>query len=211
LLAGFSDRQNLLARQEGALALSRRMGEGAVMADIAAELRQRDKDFSRIGDLVAMGKVTPRRGGVEQGRQVIHIDEAEGLVARQPAIMGKVGEKLLDAHGKTASLKEPATAGTGVPRSWRMRARVRGAALLPAAMKRSAATSMSWPAPSSRRICGVRPSACAAATWRAKLSGPKAGGIRSGGAIASMLVPPSRVAGTTTIGLRRVASSTASN
>src|SRR5262249_24082755 len=44
------DREHLVLGQVGALAAARRPGEGAVVADVAAELRQRDEDLRRVGD-----------------------------------------------------------------------------------------------------------------------------------------------------------------
>ena len=38
----------------------RRMGERAIMADVAAKLRQRNEDLARIGDEVAMRRVATR-------------------------------------------------------------------------------------------------------------------------------------------------------
>ena len=46
---GLGDGEDILGRQVGALAPPRRMGEGAVVADVAAELGQRDEDLPRIG------------------------------------------------------------------------------------------------------------------------------------------------------------------
>ena len=56
------DRQHLVDRHEGALAAPRRPGERAVVADVPAELRQRDEHLRRVGDErpVALGAHSAR-------------------------------------------------------------------------------------------------------------------------------------------------------
>ena len=44
------DREHLVGRHERALAAPRRLRERAVVADVAAELRQRDEDLRGVGD-----------------------------------------------------------------------------------------------------------------------------------------------------------------
>ena len=56
--AGAGDVQNLVERQVRALAALRRRRERAVVADVAAELRQRDEDLRRVRDEPAAAAVT---------------------------------------------------------------------------------------------------------------------------------------------------------
>src|SRR5437899_1187080 len=48
--AGAGDRQHLVEREVGTLAPPRGPGEGAVVADVAAERRERDEDLGRVRD-----------------------------------------------------------------------------------------------------------------------------------------------------------------
>ena len=48
--AGLRDRQHLVDRQIGRLQVARRMREGAVVADVAAQLGERDEHFPRVAD-----------------------------------------------------------------------------------------------------------------------------------------------------------------
>jgi hypothetical protein len=48
--SGAGDLQHLVGREVRSLAPSRRMGERAVVADVPAQLRQRDEDLRRVGD-----------------------------------------------------------------------------------------------------------------------------------------------------------------
>ena len=60
---GAGDVEHLVGRKVGALAAAGRAGEGAVVADVPAELRQRDEDLGRVGDDRACGAGSwPRRG-----------------------------------------------------------------------------------------------------------------------------------------------------
>ena len=68
--AGAGDRQHLLGVEIDRLARPRRMGEGAVMAHVAAQLGQRDEHLARIGDEVAMAPVAQRRRRAHQRRQL---------------------------------------------------------------------------------------------------------------------------------------------
>ncbi len=59
--AGAGDRQHLLGVEIGGLAAARRMREGAVVADVAAQLGQRDEHLARIGDEAAVARVAQCR------------------------------------------------------------------------------------------------------------------------------------------------------
>ena len=52
--AGTGNGQNLVAVEINAFALPRRLGEGAVVADVAAELGQRNEDLARVRHQPAM-------------------------------------------------------------------------------------------------------------------------------------------------------------
>ena len=60
--AGLGDRQNLVGRQIGGDASARRRGKGAVMADVAAEPRQRDEDLARVRDRMAESGIAESSG-----------------------------------------------------------------------------------------------------------------------------------------------------
>ena len=69
---GRGDRQHLVGIEIGGLAAARRMGEGAVVADVAAQLGQRDEDLARIGDEAAMAPrraMPPRPASAAVGRR----------------------------------------------------------------------------------------------------------------------------------------------
>src|SRR5207302_3519088 len=51
---GTRNGKSLIDRQVRALPTSRRLGEGAVVTDVAAELRQRDEDLRRVGHEAAV-------------------------------------------------------------------------------------------------------------------------------------------------------------
>ena len=55
--AGAGNVEHLLGAQISRLAGARRMGEGAIVADVAAQLGQRDEYFARIGHELAMRRV----------------------------------------------------------------------------------------------------------------------------------------------------------
>jgi len=55
---GAGDAEHFIGAQVGALPLRRRLGEGAVVADIAAEARERNKNFWRVADAGRMRAVS---------------------------------------------------------------------------------------------------------------------------------------------------------
>jgi hypothetical protein len=58
--AGFGDGNNPIERKIRAFVSARRMGERAVMADVATKLRQRNEDFLRERHQLTVRKITPR-------------------------------------------------------------------------------------------------------------------------------------------------------
>ena len=74
------NRERLLRKQIGSLAFPRRAGESAIVADVAAQLRERNEDFSRIGERVTMGRVATAGGGGDQSGLVRQFDETERLL-----------------------------------------------------------------------------------------------------------------------------------
>src|SRR6516162_11718153 len=52
--AGCRNRENLIGVEVSGFVATRWMGEGAIVADVAAELGQRDEDLARIRDEIAM-------------------------------------------------------------------------------------------------------------------------------------------------------------
>ncbi len=63
--AGTGNGEDLVLHEVGRAARTRPLGKGAVMADVAAELGERDEDLARIGD-------EPRMGGIAQRRRLRH-------------------------------------------------------------------------------------------------------------------------------------------
>jgi hypothetical protein len=80
---GAGDLQNLRGAQISRLAGARRMGKGAVMTDVAAELGQRDEDLARIRYQVAMRLVAQRRCNPHQRLQIRAVSERQRLGRRQ--------------------------------------------------------------------------------------------------------------------------------
>ena len=78
------DRDRLLDRQIGRLQRARRAGEGAVAADVAAQLGQRDEDLGRVADDDRMGEITPGARGRQQPVQILGRPPA-GAPARRSA------------------------------------------------------------------------------------------------------------------------------
>ena len=76
--SGTGDRQHLLRREIGGDAPSRRRGEGAVVADVAAQPRQGDEHLARIGHRVAESGVAQparfRRKFVERCREQVGME-----------------------------------------------------------------------------------------------------------------------------------------
>jgi hypothetical protein len=60
--------------------MARRLREGAVMADIATQMGERQKNFARIGDDIAKTAIAQLRGGVQQARGIG--DSGQGLRLR---------------------------------------------------------------------------------------------------------------------------------
>ena len=82
--AGAGDRQHLPGIQIHRLAAPRRVREGAVMAHVAAQLRQRDEHLPRIGDERPMPLVAQRGGDRHQRVQVAHIGEHQRRFGFEP-------------------------------------------------------------------------------------------------------------------------------
>ena len=59
--AGAGDGKYVIGREIGRMTLARPLGEGAVMAHVAAELGERDEDLARIGDEPAVAFLGQRR------------------------------------------------------------------------------------------------------------------------------------------------------
>ena len=60
-LAGAGDGEHLVGRQVGRLAGPRPLGEGAVVADVAAQVGQRNEDLARIRDQPAVAAIAQSR------------------------------------------------------------------------------------------------------------------------------------------------------
>src|SRR5687767_15884368 len=97
------------------------MREGAIPADIAAELGQRDEDLGREGDERTVRGIPPARRGAHQ-RLWLARDERKGFLARQAlTVRGALGE--VKIHAGTQA-RRPASR-KGAPGSRKVRS-VRG-------------------------------------------------------------------------------------
>ena len=74
---GAGDRQHLVGVEIGGLAKVRRVRKGTIMADVAAQLGQRDKDLARIGDEAAMRLVAQCRRDPHQRPQFCTLGERQ--------------------------------------------------------------------------------------------------------------------------------------
>ena len=83
---GAGDRQHRLGIEIDRLPGPRRVGEGAVVAHVAAQLGQRDKDFGRIGDEIAVALVAQFRRGFHQRPQIgdVALGQRQRLVGGEP-------------------------------------------------------------------------------------------------------------------------------
>ncbi len=68
------------------------------MADIAAELGERDKYLPRIGHAAAMRLVAAPRGGAKQRAQVFNLCQRDRLVPAEPAIKRQMFEHKHGTH-----------------------------------------------------------------------------------------------------------------
>src|SRR5262245_37949972 len=73
----------LLLGQEGSAAFTRLMGEGAIAADVAAELRQRDEDLAGIGDDVAEAFVPQLRRARDHVVERAALRQVQGSVGAE--------------------------------------------------------------------------------------------------------------------------------
>ena len=82
-LARAGDGEDLIGRQVGRLAGARPFGEGAVMADVAAQMGQRNEDLARIRDQPAVALIAQPRRVRHQLRKLRH-DQISSTQSRQP-------------------------------------------------------------------------------------------------------------------------------
>ena len=102
--AGAGDLQHLVRATDRRARRPRRLGEGAVVADVAAELGQRDEHLARIRDQAAMAAIAP------QSRPSAIIPESSAMInplknARAPTIAaiaaGRIGVVCRSQSGPT--------------------------------------------------------------------------------------------------------------
>ena len=107
------DVENRLGGQIGGFSASRRMGEGAVMTDIRAKLRERDENFLRKGDVVAVACEAKPLGDRRHAVGLHAARERERLFAIENfAVLGRV-ERLAGVDAAHhASLTPIGAAGT---------------------------------------------------------------------------------------------------
>ena len=74
------DLQHFVRREISPLAGPRRVGEGAVVANVTAELGERDEHLARVRDHVAMAAVSQRRCRGEQRCEVCLLAQRERLI-----------------------------------------------------------------------------------------------------------------------------------
>jgi hypothetical protein len=68
------------------------------MANVAAELRQRDKDLSGIGDEITVAAVAQCGGDRHQRGEIAAIGEGEGFPGEKPGARFGAGEKGGEIH-----------------------------------------------------------------------------------------------------------------
>ena len=109
LRARTGGRKDLVGCHVRALSRSRGLREGAVVADVPAELRQRDEDVAGIRDEVAVAGVTerPRCGG--ERVQVRQVSEREGLVLPRPLAPQRAFQHRIRLKTHGTPLRERAT------------------------------------------------------------------------------------------------------
>ena len=83
--AGARDGQHLVPRHVGALSFAGRVREGAVMADVAAELGQRNEDLAGIAERNRMSLVAQSGGRGGQRGGVVDVGERQRGCAVEPA------------------------------------------------------------------------------------------------------------------------------
>ena len=81
-------------RQVCRLAGARRVRKRAVVADVTAELGQRDEDLAGIGQQRTMPLVAAPRRGRQQQIEIVHIRQRERLLARELALGRQIVQKL---------------------------------------------------------------------------------------------------------------------
>jgi len=82
------DGENVVAGEIGTLAGPRRLGKGAVVADVAAELGEGDEHLAGVGNQVAVAAVPQECRRLEQGAEIRRFGEEERLrVRRLPAVL----------------------------------------------------------------------------------------------------------------------------
>jgi hypothetical protein len=82
-LAGTGDREYGVDRHVRRLVLCRRLGKGAVMADVATELREWYEDFARVRDDVPVRRVATGGRRVHEAREVATFHEGQRLTVGQ--------------------------------------------------------------------------------------------------------------------------------
>ena len=95
---GPGDRQHLIGVEVGGLAAARRVGEGAIVADVAAQLGQRDEDLARIGDEAAMPRIAQCRRGRHQRLRVGTIGERQSVGRGQTLPRRSLGQNVVGGH-----------------------------------------------------------------------------------------------------------------
>src|SRR3981189_3759331 len=86
-LAGARDVKNLIRAQEWLFEPMRRLSKCAVVTNITAQSGQRDEDFSRIGNDMAMCSVAPAGSRAEQRGEVINPEEGVTRIRRPPVVI----------------------------------------------------------------------------------------------------------------------------
>src|SRR5579885_2756732 len=91
-LSGLRDRDHLFDRKIRLFVCARRMREGAVMADVAAKLRERNENLARIGNVLPVRGIPARRSCSEKRPNIGKMDEFCGFGRREAAIGGEVSQ-----------------------------------------------------------------------------------------------------------------------
>ena len=127
--SGAGDRQHLLGAQINRLAEAGRMGKGAVMAHVAAQLGQRDENLGRIGYEPAMSarRAGPRRASSTAADLHLRYRRAPGPRQRKDAApFGPLPKRRRSSFAKLSYRRSPARSNGGSIAFSARNARVRG-------------------------------------------------------------------------------------
>ena len=97
--AGLGDGDGLVDGEIRRAEVTRRLGERAVAADVAAEPRQRNEHLGRVADQDGMAEVPPRARRRQQSVQIVAVAKGQCLLVRDRSAGGGTGDDGGGARG----------------------------------------------------------------------------------------------------------------